>query len=105
MVVCGHEGMLGDGGGDHAGAYETSLGLALTPTAVLLERLDVDPPDEPAGVRGEHPRESTAVRGEATVAAFVAGCRDRLGDVPPPRPLAAPDEDGTLAEWIPLRRT
>src|SRR5581483_8919342 len=38
-VICGHEGEFGDGGGDHAGAYETSQLKYLMPELVRTDRL------------------------------------------------------------------
>lgn len=98
-VICGSEGELGDGGGDHAGAYETSQLLHLDHGLVKLERLSGDDPDEPAGIGGEHPRAASIDRGAETVDAFIAGCRAELGDVPQPAQLQEPDEDGATADW------
>jgi creatinine amidohydrolase len=99
-VICGHEGTLGDGGGDHAGAYETSQLMYLHPDLVRRERLAQDRPDEPTGVSRAHPRTASAERGRAIVDAFVAGCQARLADIPAPSVLQDPDEDGTAGNWV-----
>jgi creatinine amidohydrolase len=103
-VIYGHEGILGDGGRDHAGAYETSQLMYLHPDLVRTERLAEDRPDEPTGVAGEHPRIASAERGRAIVDAFVAGCQTRLGDIPAPGVLQDPDEDGTAGNWADVLR-
>jgi creatinine amidohydrolase len=103
-VICGHEGILGDGGGDHAGAYETSQLMYLLPDLVRRDRLADDRPDEPTGIHGEHPRQATAERGKATVEEFVAGCRAKLGEIPPSSPLRDPDEDGVGTDWVDVLR-
>jgi creatinine amidohydrolase len=103
-VICGHEGMLGDGGGDHAGAYETSQLMHFLPDLVKRERLVDDNPEEPIGVAGEHPRLATAERGMEIVKTFIAGCRLKLREVPPSLCLCDPDEDGLRGDWVDVLR-
>lgn len=102
-VISGHEGMLGDGGGDHAGAYETSQLMYLLPGLVQIERLSGDKTDEATGIGGEHPRRASAARGREIVEAFIAGCRERLGEIPATRSIQDPDEDGMTGDWQLIR--
>jgi creatinine amidohydrolase len=112
-ALSGFDAFLGEGRLGHADAWETSLMLYFHPELVHREWLADDPADEPIGLCGhasrfeglraiepEHPEHGTRERGKQTVAGFIAGVREALGQVPPAGPLADPDEDGVRSEWV-----
>jgi creatinine amidohydrolase len=79
----GHEGhVVEEGGygrhGDHAGPWETSLMMAVSPESVDLERLDQEPEVRPVGCSFD-PREATEEFGREW-SGKVAECLVRIGD-------------------------
>lgn len=67
---------------DHAGRNETSILMAVAPELVDLSRLSSSREEEPLGVYGEDPRDSTAAYGEERIEktlALIGAKLDELG--------------------------
>ena len=93
----------GRGGGDHAGAGETSALLVLYPELVAMDR--VDQSSEPLGIFGDHPKTASVERGREIVDGIIETMRERLGQPPPMISPDGPDEDGCPPDWPDLLQT
>jgi creatinine amidohydrolase len=103
LAVADYELLLGLGAtGDHAGVFETALGLAARPELVHLDAVGVDEPLE--GVIGDDPRgradEQLGRRALDAAARTLAGAVERALAEPPDAYLAALDAGNRALEQL-----